>query len=204
MVQSFKKEYSQLFPVLPDDTRYYRVLKNLERVWADFALCLTLNHEVIAYAVDSNPLPVCKCKRHKRPSAMSEATPGFSTQGAVHGFKLHALTTAQGLIVKFAIASAHEADPKAKALLDQEALDLTLADKAYVGCGIYTPPKKNAVNPGLWTHLMDTARKTIEGVCSSLVRTKHLTLGQRNSFWSVRAHVCRKIAAHNFACLFAA
>lgn len=200
-----KQEYHQLFPVLPDDTRYYRVLKNLERVWADFALCLTLNHEVIAYAVDSKPLPVCKFKRHKRSRGMTEATTGFSTQGAVHGFKLHALTTPQGLIVKFAIAPAHEADPTvAKALLCQEALNLTLGDKAYVGCGIYTPPKKSALNPGLWTHLMDAARKTIECLFSTLVRTKHLTLGQRNSFWSVRAHVCRKIAAHNFACVFAA
>ena len=34
---------------------------------------------------------------------MTEATVGFSTQGAVYGFKLHALTTTQGLIVKFAV-----------------------------------------------------------------------------------------------------
>lgn len=198
-----KREYQPLFPVLPDDTRYYRVLKNLERVWADFALCLTAHHEVVAYPIDSKPLPICKFKRHNRPRTMTEATTGFSTQGAVHGFKLHAITTPQGWIVKFAIVPAHEADPTvAKALLNREALDLTLGDKAYVGCGIYTPPKKNALNPAFWTHLMDATRKTIESVFSSLVRTKHLTLGQRNSFWSIRAHVCRKIAAHNFMCVF--
>ena len=33
-----KVEYAALFPRLPHRTRYYRVLKRLERVWADFAL----------------------------------------------------------------------------------------------------------------------------------------------------------------------
>ena len=35
-----KREYRSLFPTLPDDSRYYRVLMNLERVWADLALAL--------------------------------------------------------------------------------------------------------------------------------------------------------------------
>ena len=49
---------------------------------------------------------------------------------------------------------------------------------------------------------MDTTRKLIESVFSSLTRTKHLVLAQRNSFRAIRAHICRKVAAHNFACLF--
>ena len=200
-----KREYKNLFPVLPDDTRYYRVLNKLERIWADFALSLTAQHCTWSYSVDSKPLPVCKFKRHNRPRAMTEATVGFSTQGAVYGFKLHALTTTQGLIVKFAVVAAHEADVTvARALLDDSERGLVLGDKAYQGCGIYTPPKTNALNPGVWTRLMDTARKTIESVFSTLTRTKHLVFGQRNSFQSLRAHVCRKIAAHNFACVFAA
>ena len=80
---------------------------------------------------------------------------------------------------------------------------MTLGDKAYLGCGVYTPPKTNALSPGVWTRLMDAARKTIESVFSSLARTKFLVFGQRNSFHSLRAHVCRKIAAHNFARVFA-
>lgn len=199
-----KREYEKLFPVLPDDTRYYRVLKNLERVWADFALALTAQHRTWAYSIDSKPLPVCTFKRHRRPRAMTEATVGFSTQGAVYGFKLHALTTSQGLIVKFAVVPAHEADVTvARALLDESERSLTLGDKAYLGSGIYTPPKANALSPGAWTRLMDSARKTIEGVFSSLTRTKFLVFGQHNSFHLLRAHVCRKIAAHNFACVFA-
>lgn len=72
---------------------------------------------------------------------MTEATVGFSTQGAIYGFKLHALTTLQGLLVKFAVAPAHEADVTvAWALLDEAERSLTLSDKAYLGCGVYTPP----------------------------------------------------------------
>ena len=177
-----KREYKNLFPVLPDDTRYYRGLNKLERIWADLALALTAQHSTWAYSVDSKPLPVCKFKRHNRPRAMTEATVGFSTQGAVYGFKLHALTTTRGLIV-FAVVAAHEADVTvARALLDEPECNVTLGDKAYQGCGIYTPPKANALNPGVWTRLMDTARKTIESVFSTLTRTKHLVFGQRNSF----------------------
>ncbi len=36
-----KGEYGPLFPVLPDDSRYYRVLNKLERIWADLALLLS-------------------------------------------------------------------------------------------------------------------------------------------------------------------
>lgn len=128
-----KCEYQQLFPDLPDDTRYYRVLNNLERIWADFALFLTAHHPLLAYSIDSKPLPVCKFKRYQRPRAMSEASVGYSTQGAVYGFKLHALTTPQGLIVKFAITPAHEADVTvARALLTDSEKALSLGDKAYL------------------------------------------------------------------------
>ena len=117
---------------------------------------------------------------------MTEATVGFSTQGAVYGFKLHALKATRGFIVRFAITPAHEADVRvARALLDEQERSVTLGDKAYIGCGIYTPPKTNALNPNIWTRLMDKARQTIESVFSSLTRTKHIVVGQRNSFRSI-------------------
>lgn len=178
------------------------MLTKLERIWADLALALTAHQVPLAYIDDSKPLPVCKFKRHRRPRAMTEATVGFSTQGAVYGFKLHALSTLDGQIV-FAISPVHQADVTvARALLDKSERSLTLSDKAYLGCGVYTPPKTNALTPGVRTRLMDDARKTIESVFSSLTRTKFLVFGQRNSFRAIRAHTCRKIAAHNFATLF--
>ena len=198
-----KKEYKALYPELPSESRYYRILNNLEDIWADFALFIASESHSLMYSIDSKPLPVCKFKRHKRPRAMTEATVGFSTQGAVYGFKLHALKAEQGFIVKFAIAAAHEADVTvARALLDKDERSITLGDRAYIGSDIYTPSRSNALNPNIWTRLLDSARKTIESVFSTLTRTKHIALGQRNSFRSIRAYTCRKIAAHNFACFF--
>ena len=133
---------------------------------------------------------------------MTEASSGFSTQGPVFGFKLHAIVSDLQMICRFAIVSANEADPTVgKALLNPETdeLDRILGDKAYLSCGVFTPSRTNALNPTVWTRLMDQARKLIESTFSALTRCKHLVLSQLNSFWSVRASVCRKIAAHNLA-----
>jgi hypothetical protein len=131
---------------------------------------------------------------------MTEAAKGYGTMGGVFGFKLHAIASNSAMLCRFAIVPANEADVSvARALLNSEydELDRIMADKAYVGLGVSTPPKANAKYPVPWTKLMDSARKVIETVFSSLTRSKHLVLGQLNSFWSVRASVCRKIAAHD-------
>lgn len=73
-----------------------------------------------------------------------------------------------------------------------------------MGTGIYAQPKANALHPHPWSSWLGQARKLIETPFSSLIRTRNIALGQLNSSWSVRAKVCRKIAAHNLAILFAA
>ena len=198
-----KHEYANLFPSLPDLTRYYRVLGNLERIFADFALVLSNSlQDDTTYSIDSKPIPICKYKRRNHPRAQGEAARGYGTQGAVFGFKLHAITNNAQMVCRFAIVPANFADPTmGQALLHTEydELERVLGDKAYVGTGAWTPPRRNAKIPGPWTLWMDNARKLIETVFSSLTRTGHLVLGQLNSFRSVRAKVCRKVAAHNFA-----
>lgn len=196
-----KQDYKHFFPVLPDRSRYHRILRNLECIWADFALCLAnQSQDDTTYATDSKPLPICKDKRRHQPRAMTEAARGFSTSGATFGFKLHALVNNAMMLCRFAIVPANEADPTVfKALIDSEHDDLgnILGDKGYVGCGIFTPSRCNAKQPMPWTKLMDSARKLIETAFSSLARGQHLCLPQLNSYWSVRACVCRKIAGHN-------
>lgn len=196
-----KYQFKYLFGKLPDVTRYYRILRNLEQIMADFALCLAnVVDDETTYSTDSKPIPVCHMKRNKLPRAMTEAAKGYGTMGGVFGFKLHAVVNNAQMLCRFAIVPANEADVTvARALLNPEYDELgrILADKAYLGMGVFTPPKKNAKNPVPWTKLMDSARKLIETVFSSLTRGKHLVLSQLNSFWSIRASVCRKIAAHN-------
>ena len=87
----------------------------------------------------------------------------------------------------------------AKCLLNEryDAPHRVVGDKAYLGLDIYTPPKQNAKNPGFWCDFFAQARKSIEAVSSSLSRCRNLALQQLNSFWSIRASVCRKLAAHN-------
>lgn len=196
---SVKAEYKQLFPELPELSRFYRIGCNFERIYADLALLLA-EHDGV-YTVDSQPLPICKGVRYTRDRQMSEADSGRG--GATkqfYGFRLHAVCTGTGAICRFGIAPANEHDISvARCLLDERYDDLhsIIGDKAYLSLGIYTPPKKNAKEPGFWCDFFAQARKSIEAVFSSLSRCRNLALQQLNSFRSIRASVCRKVAAHN-------
>ncbi len=131
---------------------------------------------------------------------MTEAARGFSTLGPVYGFKLHAVVNSASMIARFAVVAANEADVTvARALLNpsQDDLERVLGDRAYLRCGVWAPSRSNAQRPNSWTASMDAVRKLVETAFSSLVRSKSLVLKQLNSFWSVRASVCRKVAAHN-------
>lgn len=194
-----KSDYQALFPVLPELSRFYRISRNFERIYADLAL-LVAEHDGV-YLIDSQPLPICKGIRYARDRLLSEAASGHG--GATkkfYGFRLHAICSKQGAICRFALVPANEHDVTvAKCLLDERFDDLhsLIGDKAYLGLGIYTPPKQNAKNSGFWCDFFAQARKSIEAVFSSLQRCRNLALQQLNSFWSIRASVCRKVAAHN-------
>ena len=87
----------------------------------------------------------------------------------------------------------------ARAMLNQkhDNYEQIVGDKAYQGLGIYTPNKAGSLEPKNWSSLLSRARKSIESTFSALVRSRNLYLKQYNSFWSIRACICRKIAAHN-------
>jgi hypothetical protein len=196
-----KIEYRQLFPSLPDRTRFYRIQNNLERIYADFALRFPaqLVGELDSYIIDSKALAICKGARWSRPRAMSEGSSGYSSMGMFYGFKLHAVVNEQGLFCCFLIASAPVSDQEAARALLAANEAFVLGDKNYHGCGVYAQPKENFKHPKPWSSAFAWVRKTIETVFSSLVRSRNLALVQLNSFRSVRATVCRKIAAHNLA-----
>ena len=193
-----KSDYESLFPDLPELSRFYRSQRNFERIYADFAL-LIAQHDGV-YLIDSKPIPICKGIRHKRERPMIEAVSG---RGGVSkffcGFKLHSITNPSGYFCRFAITEANLHDVSvAKVLLNKRHDDFSsiIGDKAYIGLGIYTPPKANAKEPQFWSSFFNKARQSIEATFSSLVRSKNLALQQLNSFWRVRASICRKIAAN--------
>ena len=107
------------------------------------------------------------------------------------------------MLVRFAIATANVSDsPMVRALLNEKEAVLVVGNRVDQGCGMYAQPKGNALQPRPWWGAMRWVRKTIETVFSRPDRSFHLTLSQLNSFRSIRAHVCRKTAAHNLALFF--
>jgi len=201
--------YCRLFPELPDRTRYLRIQLNLERIYADLALRLPHFDDETVYVIDSKPLVYCAGARHKRPRALSEGASGrggvggYSHKGRFYGFKLHAVIDDHGMIVRFAIAPGNESDPPlTRALLAEGEGQSVLGDRGYQGCGVYASPRVNMHHPRPWWGAMRWVRNTVETVFSRLDRSFHLMLPQLNSFRSIRAHVCRKIAAHNLALFF--
>ena len=85
------QSYQVLFPRLPDYSRYHRVVRNAEKLWAALALELVRSlPEAELKIVDAKPLPVAKGKRAETCKCLA-ASKGFSTMGMVYGFKLHAL-----------------------------------------------------------------------------------------------------------------
>jgi hypothetical protein len=55
--------------VLPELSRFYRIHRNFERIYADLALLLAQRDG--AYQIDSRPLPICKGIRYKRERMMT-------------------------------------------------------------------------------------------------------------------------------------
>ena len=58
-----------------------------------------------------------------------------------------------------------------------------IGDKGYAGSQVYAQPKDNELHPRVWTPALGWLRKSIESVFSSLLRSRHLLMGQLNSFW---------------------
>lgn len=61
----------------------------MERLWADFALLLAAQHEVVTDSIDSKPLGMCL--QTPLSASADDRSYGLSTRGAVCGFKLHEL-----------------------------------------------------------------------------------------------------------------
>lgn len=193
-----KSSYKELYPKLPDASRYHRIICNAEILWAELALHISKTLPTTAVkAIDAKPLGVAKGKRSESCKCL-EARKGFSTMGMVYGFKLHAVINMYGLFERWTYLAAdkHEARPAA-ALIDKEKA-IVAGDKAYLGVkGIITPKRKNMKRDTGWTKTLNRLRKRIETAFSSLVRSFNLHTAQVKTFRSLRAKVNLKIAAYN-------
>lgn len=190
------EQSKHLFPHLPEYSRYHRILRNAEYLFAELARTVLAEDKGLKI-IDSKPLAVAKGKRVTWAKCL-EATKGFSTMGQVFGFKLHALVTDKGLFDRWLFASADIADVTAgRQLIDNLNPKFILGDKAYIGMGILTPKRKNMKAQRQWTAFMNRVRKRIESSFASLVRSFNLHVAQVKTFASLRTRVNIKIAAFN-------
>jgi len=190
-----KHSYADLFPCLPEHSRYHRIIRNAEGLLAELAQAVARDDRL--HIIDSKPLPVAKGKRYRWAKCL-EAERGFSTLGPVFGFKLHALVTSTGLFRRWGFASADEADvTMGKELLCGLEDEVVIGDKAYLGTTAITPARKNMKRDTGWNETYNRLRKRIETTFSSLVRSLTLHAAQVKTFRSLRARVNLKIAAFN-------
>lgn len=142
-----RQSYRRLFPKLPDYSRYHRVVRNAEKLWAALALELLGDLPGTFRIVDAKPLPVAKGKRADGAKCL-EASKGFSTMGMVYGFKLHALVNVHGLFERWSFASAHHHEASVAPELVESVQAPIIGDKAYLGHpNIITPKRKNMAGP---------------------------------------------------------
>lgn len=195
-----KYGFAELYPKLPDASRYHRVIANAEVLWAELALYIARQLPNTAVkAVDAKPLSVAKGKRAERCKCLGAAK-GFSTMGMVYGFKLHALVNMHGLFERWSFAAADTHDTRPAPSLIEASHAKVVADKAYLGVeGVITPKRKNMIRDTGWTRTLNRLRKRVETAFSSLVRSFNLHTAQVKTFRSLRAKVNLKIAAYNLA-----
>ena len=77
--------YADLFPHLPERSRYHRNLLAAEQLVASFGLSLSPK-EADILIIDSKPLPIAKGARMKRPRQQSEAKIGPGSMGWIMGY----------------------------------------------------------------------------------------------------------------------
>lgn len=191
------QSYRHLFPKLPEYSRYHRVVRNAEKLWADLALAMLEGSTGKFKIIDAKPLPVVKGKRADWAKCL-EASKGFSTMGMVYGFKLHALVNERGLFERWSFAAAHHHEAALVPELTEGIARGVIGDKAYLGYDqIVTPKRKNMAEPSIWTKALNRLRKRVETSFSVLVGSLTLHTAQVKTFRSLRARVNLKIAVHN-------
>jgi hypothetical protein len=73
-----RQSHRELFPRLPEYSRYHRVIRNAEKLWAALAVELAHSDVVGFKLIDAKPLSIAKGKRAEWAKCL-EASKGFST-----------------------------------------------------------------------------------------------------------------------------
>lgn len=223
MVQHWRA-HRRLFPKQPSQSRLNRRRRNLMDAFGLIRRAILSELDLAAEQIcvmDSMPIPVVAF--HHAPRASREWVTHAASFGRVsskrlsfYGYKLHLMTTLQGLIVDFALAPAHLRDlPVGLELLDNYADLIVMADKAYIhrpvaqelrqtrGIDLLTLPRSNQQLqvPRHVHRPFNTARLIIETIHSQLTEQFRAQTNHALSFWGLCTRLQTKLTAHTL-CIF--
>jgi len=215
------RNHRSLFPLLPDRSRYNRRRRALgeatniiRRHLLGFLLALLPQDERPLCVLDSLPLPVVgfhHARGQHRWYGWARYGYNATKKQVFYGFKLHLLTTADGIIADFALAPAHLTDGTFSDQLLRDKTDLlALGDKAYIngllqgelqelhGITLLTPQRENQLEqvPEGQTRLVCHFRQMIETINSQLAGQFAIEENKSKSMSGLLARVMAKLTAH--------
>lgn len=213
------QEHRDLFPRIPERSRFNRRLRNLmpaiNLVRQAVLHLLDVAHDRQC-TIDSVPVPVVQF--HLAPIASREWAAHGATFGKVvtkkqtiFGYKLHLLVTLNGVILDFVLAPAHATDLTMGAELLYEHTDLVvIGDKGYISqplatvlaqhnrLALLTIPRRNEKRhlPAVIARLLNAQRQIIETVHDQLTEQFQLSTNHAHSFWGLCTRLYTKLTAH--------
>jgi len=223
-MMSYWREYTRLFPVVPDQSRFNRRRRNLMQAFNLIRRAILQMLDVSLdrdCAIDSLPIPVVQF--HLVPGSSSEwpahgAAFGkvASKKATIFGYKLHLLVTLSGIVLDFELAPANETDLTVGLELLEHHTDLTVyGDKGYISADVaaellrtnrlrlLTLPRANQKTqvPAPVRKTFNTVRQIIETVNGQLTEQLHIEHNHAHTFWGLCTRLYTKLTAHTL-CIF--
>ena len=221
---SHMQEHQDLFPEIPEQSRYNRRRRNLMYIMNVIRRVMLMQLDLAAdqqCVLDSLPIPVVQF--HLAPASTGDWPAHGASFGKVpskkqtiFGYKLHLLTTVNGLILDFELAPAHATDLEIGVELLSAHTDLeVIGDKAYIGADqaaellrfnrihLFTLPRKNMKTqlPPQTRRLFNTVRQIIETVNGQLVEQFNIEVNHAHTFWGLCTRLYSKLTAHTL-CIY--
>ncbi len=221
MLGYLRRNHPTLFPQLPERSRYNRrrralgeALNTTRRQVLGWLLTLLPPDERPLCLIDSLPIPVVGFHHARGEHAWwGWASYGYNAtkKQTFYGFKLHVVTTGDGIIVDFALAPAHLTDGTFTAqLLGDKYHLLALGDKGYIDAPLQadlaathdvlllTPKRENqrVQLPTEVTALINHFRQLIETINSQLAGQLQIELNKAKRMSGLVARLQAKLAAH--------
>jgi hypothetical protein len=217
-------DYRDLFPHLPEQSRFNRRRRNLMYVM-NLIRRILLSQLDLAQdqqcIIDSLPIPAVHF--HLVPTSTGD-WPAYGAdfgkvptkKRTIFGYKLHMLVTQNGLILDFELAPASATDLEVGLEMLCEHTDLdVIGDKAYIHADkaaelwhfnrirLHTLPRRNQKRqlPREVKRLYNAARQIIETVNGQLTEQFNIETNHAHSFWGLCARLYTKLTAHTL-CIY--